>query len=175
MHNKLIGCLLYKQIKNHADNLQNRDESLMEAVTAKTSELCDPEEEYQLLKAAAEMAFDDSHPTEFYLEQLDEQVGAKKHNLVELELQWYDINIQSIYIETYYHWTWKRHIYLALMICVRDALKESLEEKKRSLEESLYANELEAQAKLLKLREVELERQSVLSEIRKRYIIKIKL
>lgn len=61
------------------------------------------------------------------------------------------------------------------MICVRDALKESLEEKKRSLEESLYANELEAQAKLLKLREVELERQSVLSEIRKRYIIKIKL
>lgn len=64
---------------------------------------------------------------------------------------------------------------MALMICVRDALKESLEEKKRSLEESLYANELEAQAKLLKLREVELERQSVLSEIRKRYIIKIKL
>lgn len=103
MHNKLIGCLLFKQIKNHADNLQNRDESLMEAVTAKTSELCDPEEEYQLLKAAAEMAFDVSHPTEFYLEQLDEQVGAKKHNLVELELQWYDMNIQSIYIETYYH------------------------------------------------------------------------
>lgn len=64
---------------------------------------------------------------------------------------------------------------MALMICVRDALKESLEEKKRSLEESLYANEPEAQAKLLKLREVELERQSVLSEIRKRYIIKIKL
>lgn len=61
------------------------------------------------------------------------------------------------------------------MICVRDALKESLEEKKRSLEESLYANEPEAQAKLLKLREVELEQQSVLSEIRKRYIIKIKL
>lgn len=61
------------------------------------------------------------------------------------------------------------------MICVRDALKESLEEKKRSLEESLDANEPEAQAKLLKLREVELERQSVLSEIRKRYIIKIKL
>ncbi|KAL9444739.1 hypothetical protein AB3S75_017846 [Citrus x aurantiifolia] len=134
--NDVTGVIRGK-IKNHADNLQNRDESLMEAVTAKTSELCDPEEEYQLLKAAAEMAFDDSHPTEFYLEQLDEQVGAKKHNLVELELQW-------------------------------DALKESLEEKKRSLEESLYANEPEAQAKLLKLREVELEQQSVLSEIRKR-------
>lgn len=59
------------------------------------------------------------------------------------------------------------------MICVRDALKESLEEKKRSLEESLDANEPEAQAKLLKLREVELEQQSVLSEIRKRYIIKL--
>lgn len=110
---------------------------LMEAVTAKTSELRDLEEEYQLLKAAAKMAFDDSHPTKFYLEQLDEQVGAKKHNLVELESQW-------------------------------DALKKSIEEKKRSLEESLYANEPEAQEKLPKLREVELERQSVLSEIRKR-------
>lgn len=61
------------------------------------------------------------------------------------------------------------------MICVRDALKKSIEEKKRSLEESLYANEPEAQEKLLQLREVELEGQSVLSEIRKRSIIKIKL
>jgi hypothetical protein len=44
-----------------------------------------------------------------------------------------------------------------------------LEEKKRSLEESLYANSPEAQEKLQKLREVELEKQSILSEIRKRY------
>lgn len=134
--NDVTGVISGK-IKSHADNLQNQDQKLMEAVTAKTSELCDLEEKYQLLKVAAEMAFDDSHPTKFYLEQLDEQVGAKKHNLVELESQW-------------------------------DALKKSTEEKKRSLEESLYANEPEAQEKLLKLREVELERQSVLSEIRKR-------
>lgn len=132
-----VTRMISGKIKNHADNLQSRDQKLMETATAKTSELRDLEEKYQLLKAAGEMAFDDSHPTKFYLEQLDEQVGAEKQNLVELESQW-------------------------------DALKKSIEGKKRSLEESLYANEPEAGEKLLKLREVELERQSVLSEIRKR-------
>lgn len=56
----------------------------------------------------------------------------------------------------------------------RDAFRNSLEEKRRSLEETLYANEPEAREKLQKLREVKLERKSVLSEIRKRYLIKIK-
>jgi len=43
-----------------------------------------------------------------------------------------------------------------------------LEEKKRSLEESLYATEPEFQEKFQKLKEVELEVDSVSSEIRKR-------
>ncbi|XP_059443601.1 uncharacterized protein LOC132175618 isoform X2 [Corylus avellana] len=49
-----------------------------------------------------------------------------------------------------------------------EAVRKSLEEKKICLEESLYANSPEAQEKLQKLREVELEKQSILSEIGKR-------
>lgn len=61
------------------------------------------------------------------------------------------------------------------MIFVRDAFIKPLEEKKRCLEESLYLNIPEAQEKLQKLREVEQEKQSVLSEIRKRSVFKSKL
>lgn len=51
----------------------------------------------------------------------------------------------------------------------REAVRKSLEEKKKGLEESLYATNPETQEKLQKLREVELELQSTLSEIKKRY------
>lgn len=61
------------------------------------------------------------------------------------------------------------------MISSRDNLRNSLEEKRRNLEESLYANQPEAKQKLKKLREVELERQSVFSELQKRYILKINI
>lgn len=43
-----------------------------------------------------------------------------------------------------------------------------IEEKKERLEHSLYANNPEAQEKLQKLREIELEKKSIISEIRKR-------
>uniref|UniRef100_A0A2N9HYR0 Coiled-coil domain-containing protein 22 homolog n=1 Tax=Fagus sylvatica TaxID=28930 RepID=A0A2N9HYR0_FAGSY len=105
----------------------------MEEITAKVSGLQQPEEEFELLRAAAEMAFDDKHPVDFYLEQLNEQVDAKKRHLVELDSEW-------------------------------EAVRKSLEEKKRGLEESLYANNPETQGKLQKEEEhsklsEELERQ----------------
>ncbi|KAJ4725326.1 coiled-coil domain-containing protein 22-like [Melia azedarach] len=125
------------EIRDKVANFQNLEQEPREAMTARISEAHDVEEEFELLKAAAEMAFDSSHPTEFHLKQLDDQVEARKSNLVELESQW-------------------------------DAFRNSLEEKRRSLEETLYANEPEAREKLQKLREVKLERKSVLSEIRKR-------
>lgn len=59
----------------------------MEEVAAKMSELQDLEEEFELLKTATEMAFDDQHPIDFYLEQLKQQVDAKKYNIVELKSQ----------------------------------------------------------------------------------------
>lgn len=43
-----------------------------------------------------------------------------------------------------------------------------IEEKKERLEYSLYTNNPEAQEKLQKLREIELEKKSIISEIRKR-------
>ncbi|XP_047982336.1 coiled-coil domain-containing protein 22 [Salvia hispanica] len=45
-------------------------------------------EELQLLKAAAEMVCDGQHPVEFYIDQLNEQVEAKRHKLKELESEW---------------------------------------------------------------------------------------
>lgn len=126
-----------KEIRYETEEIQNQEKELTSEVTAKNSGLQQLEEELELLRAAAEMSFDDEHPIDFYLEQLNEKVDAKKRNLGELESEW-------------------------------DAVRKSLEEKKRSLEESLYANSPEAQEKLQKLREVELEKQAILSEIGKR-------
>ncbi|WCJ38965.1 hypothetical protein M5689_019993 [Euphorbia peplus] len=108
-------------------------------VNTRTSELRKLEEELELLEAATEMTFDDQHPTEFYLKQLNEQIDVSKRNILELKSQW-------------------------------EAFKKPLEERKRSLEESLYAKIPEGQEKLQKLREIELEKQSILSEITRREV-----
>lgn len=67
--------------------MQNREKALQE-IMAKNSGLQQLEEELEMLRAAVRMAFDEEHPVEYYLEQLNEKVDAKKHNLVELELKW---------------------------------------------------------------------------------------
>ncbi|KAJ6751843.1 hypothetical protein OIU85_002277 [Salix viminalis] len=126
------------------EELRNQEKVLTEEVTAKTSELQHLEEELELLKAAAEMAFDDQNSFDFCFEQLKEQVDAKRCNITELKSQW-------------------------------DAFRKPLEDKKRNLEESLYANIPDSQEKLLKLRELEHEKQLVLSEITKRCAYKVKL
>lgn len=119
------------------EELRNEEKVLTEEVTAKTSELQHLEEELELLKVAAEMAFGDQNSIDFCVEQLKEQVDAKRCNITELKSQW-------------------------------DAFRMPLEEKKRNLEESLYANIPDSQEKLQKLRELEHEKQLVLSEITKR-------
>lgn len=119
------------------EELRNEEKVLTEEVTAKTSELQHLEEELELLKAAAEMAFGDQNSIDFCFEQLKGQVDAKRCNITELKSQW-------------------------------DAFRMPLEDKKRNLEESLYANIPGSQEKLQKLRELEHEKQLVLSEITKR-------
>lgn len=119
------------------EELRNEEKVLTEEVTAKTSELQHLEEELELLKVAAEMAFGDQNSIDFCFEQLKEQVDAKRCNITELKSQW-------------------------------DAFRMPLEDKKRNLEESLYANIPDSQEKLQKLRELEHEKQLVLSEITKR-------
>jgi ATP-dependent DNA ligase len=53
-------------------------------------------------------------------------------------------------------------------MCCRDAVRKPLEERKRTLEESLYSNSPDAQAILQKLREVHEEEKFISSEIIKR-------
>ncbi|XP_030441906.1 uncharacterized protein LOC115664084 isoform X2 [Syzygium oleosum] len=119
------------------EEVQLREKELMVEGKDGSSEVTDLEDELELLKAAAEMALDENHPTDFFLEKLNGQIDARKRNLLELELQW-------------------------------NASKLILEEKKTSLEESLYATEPEFQEKFQKLKKVELEVDSISSEMRKR-------
>ncbi|KAL2483690.1 hypothetical protein Fot_45134 [Forsythia ovata] len=62
-----------------------------EELSAKSAELNNLEEELELLKAAAEMIYDDQHPIQFYIEQLNDQTEAKRQKLMELESQWESI------------------------------------------------------------------------------------
>ncbi|KAM2613799.1 hypothetical protein TB2_028497 [Malus domestica] len=106
----------------------------MEEVKAKTSEL---EKELELVKEAADMAFDVHHSVEFHFEKLSEQVDVRRHHLGELTSQW-------------------------------EAVRKPLEAKKESLQVSVYANNPYAQEKLSQLKDYELEKESILFEIRKR-------
>ncbi|XP_065862727.1 uncharacterized protein [Euphorbia lathyris] len=132
-------CNKLSETGHETEILQNQERLLMKEVNARASELEKLDQEFELLEAAAEMAFDDQHPIEFYLERLNKQVDVSKSNIVELNSQW-------------------------------EAFRKPLEERKRSLEESLYANIPGAQEKLQKLREIELETQSILSEIHRREV-----
>lgn len=70
------------------EELQLGESELMEKANAGSLELMDRKDELELLKAAAEMALDENHPTDFFLEKLNGQIDARKRNLVELELHW---------------------------------------------------------------------------------------
>ncbi|KAL4323441.1 hypothetical protein GQ457_11G012280 [Hibiscus cannabinus] len=130
--------------RHEAENLLSQEKVLKEELKAYTSQMQHLEEELDLWKLAANMAFDGSHPMDFFLEQLNKQIDAKKYNILELESQW-------------------------------DAFCKPIEEKKRNLEECLYANNPEALEKLQKLREIELEMQFTSSEIKKREEERLKL
>ncbi|RZB51098.1 Coiled-coil domain-containing protein 22-like isoform E [Glycine soja] len=89
------------------------------------------------MNETAEMAFNNQHSIDFYIDQLNEQVQAKRNYLLTLESEW-------------------------------DTVRKPLEERKRSLEESLYSNNPDALEMLQKLREAQQEEQFILSEIMKR-------
>lgn len=71
-----------------SEKLQNQEEVMLDDVTARTSELEHLERELDLMTAAAEMAFSDQHSVDFYLEQLNEQLQAKRSSLLKLESDW---------------------------------------------------------------------------------------
>ncbi|KAG8380604.1 hypothetical protein BUALT_Bualt06G0033000 [Buddleja alternifolia] len=66
----------------------NHDELLRSQMTANSPELQHVDEELALLKAAVDMVFDGQHPIEYYIEQLNDQVEAKRCKLKELESEW---------------------------------------------------------------------------------------
>lgn len=121
----------------HLTVLQQKEKELVDEVTLRTSEVEHLERELEVMKAAAEMTFNNQQSVDFYLDQLTEQVHAKTNDLSTLESEW-------------------------------DAVRKPLEERKRTLEESLYLNSPDAQAMLHKLREVQQEEDFISSEIRKR-------
>ncbi|XP_021906113.1 coiled-coil domain-containing protein 22 homolog isoform X3 [Carica papaya] len=78
----------YSKVLSETRRLRNEERVLQEEVMARTAELCCLEEELECLKAAADLAFDNSHPVEFYLKQLNEQLDAGNRDLEELESKW---------------------------------------------------------------------------------------
>ncbi|KAL0306224.1 UNVERIFIED_CONTAM: Coiled-coil domain-containing protein 22 [Sesamum radiatum] len=118
-------------------SFHKNQELLRKPMVAKYSELQHADEERGLLEAALEMVLDDQHPLEFYIEQLNNQMEAKKQKLKELETEW-------------------------------DAKEKALQEEKRNLEQSLIGLYPEAAGKLTERREIVLETESILSEIKRR-------
>ncbi|KAG5090852.1 hypothetical protein JHK82_049630 [Glycine max] len=117
--------------------LKQKEKKLVDEVSVRTSELAHLERELELMNETAEMAFNNQHSIDFYIDQLNEQVQAKRNYLLTLESEW-------------------------------DTVRKPLEERKRSLEESLYSNNPDALEMLQKLREAQQEEQFILSEIMKR-------
>lgn len=68
--------------------LQNQEKLLREEVNSKNVESQQLEEEYNLLKSSTEMVFDDQHPVDFHIEQLNERLESGNRNLEELESRW---------------------------------------------------------------------------------------
>ncbi|KAL7088141.1 hypothetical protein ACP275_13G110300 [Erythranthe tilingii] len=131
------------ELSSVLDNVEIRAESSEGAQSSRKNAFRDQDisqhldEELGLLKAAVEMVSDGQRPVEFYIEQLNDQVEAKRHKLKELESEW-------------------------------DVIEKPLQEKKRNLEQTLSALYPEASGKLTGTKEIELEVESILAEIKRR-------
>ncbi|KAF7831257.1 coiled-coil domain-containing protein 22-like [Senna tora] len=80
--------MLKQKTRIESEKLQNHETLMIDDENARTSELEHLERELDLMKAAAEMALNDQHSVDFYLEQLDEQLQAKRNSLLKLESEW---------------------------------------------------------------------------------------
>ncbi|KAF2299986.1 hypothetical protein GH714_006567 [Hevea brasiliensis] len=66
------------KMRHESEILQNQENVSMKEAMARISELQKLEKEYEVLKAAAERAFDDQHPIDSYLDQLSKQLDSKR-------------------------------------------------------------------------------------------------
>lgn len=74
-------------MRHKIGKLRTQEKVLMEETSSKALEAQHLEEEDELLKSAAQMAFDDQHTTESYIAQLNERGDAIRDHLIELERQ----------------------------------------------------------------------------------------
>ncbi|KAK6947118.1 Coiled-coil domain-containing protein 22 [Dillenia turbinata] len=125
------------KLQNDITKLHDLEKHLEAEVTVKTSEVQQIEIEHKLLKAAAEMALDNQHTIDFYIQQLNEQLDARKQKVANLESEWKDLIMP-------------------------------LDEKRRSLQESVRETKPEVWEKLQKPKEAETEAHQITSEIKKR-------
>jgi len=73
---------------NETDKFQIQERELFDEVNVKTSVLEHLEQELELMKEAAEMVFNNQHSVEFYIDQLNEQVQAKRDCLLTMQSEW---------------------------------------------------------------------------------------
>jgi len=66
-----------------------QEKELIDEATVRSSEVEHLEQELELMKAAAEMAFNNQQSVDSYLDQLTEQILAKGNHLSTLESEWY--------------------------------------------------------------------------------------
>jgi hypothetical protein len=70
------------------DRYQIQEKELVDEVTVWTSEVEHLEREMELMKAAAEMVLNNEQSVDFYLDQLTEQVHAKRNYPSTLDSEW---------------------------------------------------------------------------------------
>ena len=81
-------ALMLDQIKFETDKFQIQEKKLVDEVSVRTSELAHLEQELELMNETADMAFNNQHSIDFYIDQLNEQVQAKRNYLLTLESEW---------------------------------------------------------------------------------------
>ncbi|KAK4355148.1 hypothetical protein RND71_024119 [Anisodus tanguticus] len=80
----------FPQMNCNKETLQGQKEMLVEKSVSSSVELEELQEKLDLLKAAMEMASDARHPSDFYVNKLNDQVEVKRGKIVEMESHWND-------------------------------------------------------------------------------------
>eukprot|EP00268_Persea_americana_P001214 TRINITY_DN10366_c0_g2_i7.p1 TRINITY_DN10366_c0_g2~~TRINITY_DN10366_c0_g2_i7.p1 ORF type:complete len:535 (+),score=132.85 TRINITY_DN10366_c0_g2_i7:267-1871(+) len=130
------------KIRLEIEDVKRQNKMQAEELTEKTLDVRSLEDEQVPLKEAVEKALDDENPGEFYLEEINNQVQARRNNLGEMESEWNS--------------------------SVTGTFKQLLEKKKISLQRPFQEQESGGQERFLQLEKVELERKAIASEILKR-------
>ncbi|XP_049413690.1 uncharacterized protein LOC125876527 [Solanum stenotomum] len=78
-------CEHLPQTNCKTETLQDQKEMLVENSVSSSVQLQELQQKLDLLKAAVEMASDHKHPSDFYVNQLTDQVEVKRGTIVEME------------------------------------------------------------------------------------------